>query len=191
MKLYHYSDKQFDEVKSRTAINNTRTGPGICDSNAISFFLEPIPRDLPTIFGGKHQLWVKGKSLYEYTVDTQSFPKDIPFHLTESDEKTKLILSQNWDENIPIHKTGEYLAEISRLEIKEGLLGRGLLQLESKVIKYNHGIRDYYINSIELTKGLNDEDEIYTKYAAYVPHLIIYPWKTPIPVIDRQLIVLE
>lgn len=148
----------------------------------VSFFLEPIPRNLPSILHNEHNFWKSGVSLWEYVIDSRDLPKNVPFQLVESNEATELIYrKQDWsnvNDNPALIK--KYKQELEQLKIELRLKGEGSTALEVIARKYSKGIANYYAEAYKLHKD-NPEDGIMDKYAACVPHLMVYPGVQSVP----------
>ncbi len=186
MKLYHYNEKPLDilislygrglnsEDKKRLGDYVNETKDPYAYIKNLSFFLEPIPRNLPEILHNEHSFWTSGKELYQHIVDTSVFSRDVPYRLVESPEKTDLIYNkQNWTlaEKNPELAT-EYKRQITELEKELLLTGRGIYDLVKVASRYK-GITEYYKKAYKLHKKF-PEDNIISKYAACVPHLMVY-----------------
>ena len=96
MKLYHYNPVEFSELKSMIAQGIKNVGDNSIKgySSSISFFLEPIPRDIVEILKHEHDFWVSGRDLYEHVIDTNDLPLDVEYVLTETPDKTKLLYEE-------------------------------------------------------------------------------------------------
>ncbi len=219
MNFYHYSIEPFDQIKSKILqeANKTIEPPNSDDDGhdlaymkellmfqkshapeafdyrrSVSMFLEPIPRNLASIFNGEHQFWKPGIELWEYTIDSRDLPKKIPFKLHESPEVIDLIYNkQDWDSAKENPKLVEkYSNDIDRLMFELGLSGEGIAHMEVAARKYNRGIEKYYREAYELHKKY-PEDKILQKYASCVPHFMIYPGVQFISYKERQQIKLK
>lgn len=149
----------------------------------ISLFLNPIPSAfLARAFAaGKgeenHRVWYKGSQLYEHIVHIEDI-KNPKFELVESFRKTELFDSfckgRRWDE-IPADEKNEYFDLIDKKLIEWGEIGYGSDRLEKLVRTYNR----QYPNATEegYLKAVRRSDFKLNrmKYAANVPHLMIYP----------------
>ena len=133
----------------------------------ISFFAEPAPLDiLGSIFGNEHKVWYPGSELYEYKVSIDQLPS-FTFRLAES----KLCESflQTFEDSPDFDRANwfkkRYIAQVKAGEIGETkyLLG--------KVIEDIKGTTKFaYVNSRKSV----DWEYNKNKYAAHVPHLMIY-----------------
>lgn len=194
MKLYHYNVQHLDflqslygrgisdEDKKRLGEWATKTDGPFAYTKNLSFFMEPIPLDLPEILHNEHTFWKSGLTLYEHVVDTKEFVHDIPYRLVEAAEKTDLIFrKQNWDlaENNP-ELTSFYKSQIADLEKELELEGTGVGNLVRVASRYK-GIRNYYKEAYKLYKKF-PKDNLISKYAACVPHLMVYPAEAKIKV---------
>lgn len=219
MNFYHYSIEPYDNLRSKVLQEANKTidepssdeqmhemaymkellmfqkshAPDEYDyQRNISLFLEPVPRNLPSILHDKHQFWKSGVELWEYTIDSRDLPKTIPFRLVESPEVVELLYEkQDWSNakgNPAL--VNKYKAEKAQLEIELHLKGKGTTALELIARKYNKGIAGYYAKAYKLHVD-NPEDKIIEKYAACVPHLMIYPGVQFVSYKERQQIKLK
>lgn len=219
MNLYHYSAENIDNIRSRILQEadkeiepprsdetghelaymkellsfQKRHAPDLYDyKRSVSFFLEPIPRNLPSILHNEHKFWKSGVSLWEYVIDSRDLPKSVPFQLVESNETTELLYrKQDWSnaENNPA-LVKKYKQEIEQLKLELHLKGEGSTALEVIARKYSKGIANYYAEAYKLHKD-NPEDGIMDKYAACVPHLMVYPGVQFVPYKERNPIKLK
>lgn len=190
MKLYHYAVTPFDHLMSRVAqgVGVWKPGPWHYDKS-ISLFMEPIPRNLASILKHKHSFWRQGAMIIEHVIDSSEIPVDIFYHLVETPERTTLLYEkQNWSRvaTDPSLKD-KYLDEIDNMEISKGYKDRGRNNMIVAAKRYNTDIERYYRKMLELDK-MNPEDGLLKKYAACVPHLMIYPDKAAIKVDSREII---
>ena len=184
MYIYHYSSKSYSELrslanqpgKSKEEIDElnkkyTRSmDPGpYC--NQISFFIEPIPFDIiGDLFGNKHPVWFNGNSLYEYLIDIDSIDKNIMFMVAETPGDMKLI--DSYDTDSMLDEDFEKFMKIKQHEkYIRGEVGIGRDNLRKQIKVYLGTTRQAFINA----RKRPDAKETASKYAAYVPHLMLYP----------------
>lgn len=187
MLLYHYSNEEYKELGSLNYQKKAKKENGVDKienySDHISFFLEPIPIDLPDILEGKHNFWKSGQTLYEHIVDTNVFHPDIKYVIVETPEKTHLLYSiQDWSKcegNPELIK--KYKSQIRKMEIRKGYSGEGITSFVKAAKPLSHGIKGYYRNMVKLDKE-NPEDNLMDKYASCVPHVMMYTGMDPIKV---------
>lgn len=203
MKLYHYNTCQFDYLQSIygrgiTSKDRKRLGDYVNNSEGLyayvknlSFFMEPIPLDLPKILHNEHEFWLSGRMLFEHVVDTKDLNPNVPYRLVESTEKTDLIFNkQDWDraerenELVTLYKT-----QIAELEEELELTGIGVSKMVKVASRYKN-LRKSYQDAYKLYKK-HPEDKLFSKYAACVPHLMIYTAKDKVKVESVKEIVLE
>lgn len=186
--LYHYSKELYPELLTRAAsgvmspiqvklarLEARRKGVfdlPYCDH--ISFFFEPIPSKLLSELFKGHPVWFKGNSLYEYVVDPNKLPSEIPFHAVESVKKTalydKFCIEKNWVEDDPkLLEEWELLEDQKTREWGEKRKTRSELIQQ---IAANQGIIE---NAYRAAVVRDDFEWNKTKYAANVPHLMLYP----------------
>lgn len=218
MLFYHYSEHEFPELKSLLAqgrqdnSSQVERDSGFFDKVKINFdqvlrrlgmrdeysydrhvslFLEPIPLDLAKIFKGQHKYWRSGLELFEYTIHLDDLPKDIRFIMEETPDKTRLLYEvQDWGSA----KTNpslvlKFKAEVIELQQENGYIGYGVNALVKVCRHFNKGIRHYYQLSENLAKRF-PEDGIQAKYAACVPHLMVYPGYRSIKISETKKVVL-
>lgn len=191
-KLYHYSDVQMDvlrtlrkqghtETPQYTGINSSRQKyyPGDYIDH-ISFFLEPIPLDtIAACFKHNHRFWISGKELFEHEVDIKHL-KDFKYHLVESKLLTGLrdnVLDTSIIDNGSNFE--QYLRLRNELQYVCGEIGddnAALLEIQAA----SKGVTKECFEKIRMRA---DFDSIRDKYAATVPHLMVYP-KTGLITVD-------
>lgn len=183
MKLYHYSKEMYESLKTRRLTGNltpheieqeekavaeySLTGPHI---DHISFFFDPVPLDiLGKLFKGKNKFWITNATVIEYVIDTSDLEHDILFDVVESPSATKMIDDTEWidtPEFLKKFKAGKAIAKRGWGEI-----GIGVDLLKKQIALHVGNTRNAYI-----TASLrNDFDENIEKYAANVPHVMLYP----------------
>lgn len=185
--LYHYSVERYTELSSLASRGLQKEG---FDSNSsdpyaynksISFFFEPIPLDIPEILHNKHKFWVSGTQLYQYEISTSQLKEQTPYLLAEGEEIVDLVYNkQDWSkvEDNP-SLISKYKEEIRALELSLGYRGLKLDNLIKASKKYQSGIRERYKALYELNLKY-PEDNLLDKYAATVPHVMLYTDKLKI-----------
>jgi hypothetical protein len=167
--IYHYSETLYHTLLTRRRqgfkeTNNIPEINGRSYLDHISFFIEPIPLDiLPSLHHNKHPFYQNNKSIYEYVISTEELSGCF-YHLTESPEKTKLL----YDKTITDE---QYYEKIERVNEKLNYTGTDIVKLEKLIEKFTGTTRAYFIN----VPKLPNYEELKTKYAPTVPHLMIYP----------------
>lgn len=200
MLLYHYSKDRFSILKTLEKQRKIKSDevhkahedfldfekkygiqrPGYYYEH-ISFFFEKIPLNLYKYFPKDHSVWVKGNSLYEYTVDSKSI-KHFGYELVETPEKIKLY----YNNDITLD---EYFKRMGMLYERERYIGKDNDMFE-KVVKYNK-LAEVQNNYFILLKDRPNYNEIKDKYAATVPHVMIYPVLGEIKPVEIKQIILE
>lgn len=145
----------------------------------ISFFLEPIPLDIISeLFGGTHNVWCSGNQLYQYTVDPHTIG-EFKYSVVESPEKTKLLYD-------PTVTDADYEIVLASVIKQHGYIGSGVKQLIRATKSLVGTTRKYY----KLLPGRpNFKAKLSQKYAATVPHVMIYPATGEILYQDVQQVV--
>jgi len=186
MKLYHYSDNQYDQLQSRRV--SGLPGPeGIRVSDDyfdhISFFFDPIPSKLmPEIFYKGHPFWHKGHKLYEHVIEVDDLEDEFNFRVVESERKTALLdefsKEHNWEDDNP--KTlALWNVELFKMQKKYGEVGFNKAALKAFLKTLPRDVTRYgYLAA----KARPDFDWGYNKYAANVPHIMLYVRTGIIPV---------
>ena len=136
----------------------------------ISFFMEPVPLDIiAKSFKGSHPFWKSGNILFEHRVKIESLT-DFYYQIVES----PLVVAMR--DNFPdVEETDEMMGGYYRAlkEIQISVLERGdsvknFLRIQKA---YEGKVRECF-QKLPLRK---DFEEIKDKYAATVPHVMIYP----------------
>ncbi len=179
--LYHYSVERYTELSSLAARGLQKKGFEAKESDpfaynkSISFFFEPIPLDLPEILRREHNFWKTGAELYQYEISTVQLKEETPYILTEGEEIVDLIYNkQDWSKvKGDASLISKYKEEIRALELKLKYKGTNIEDLIRVSKKYRTGIRERYKALYELNLKY-PEDNLLDKYAATVPHVMIY-----------------
>ena len=176
MKFYHYNTEEFDALLSIAIRGKGNIGdnPRAYNRN-ISLFLEPLPLNVAEIFNNTHSFYRSGLTLVEHVVDSNAIPLDILYSLTESPEKVALLYgSQKWYEGMPDELIASNKKEIKDMEEAKGYIGQGRMNMIKACRSVPKGIEKYFRKAAKLNEKF-PEDKINEKYAACVPHLMIYP----------------
>lgn len=141
----------------------------------ISLFLDPIPAKLlPELFQNNHPVWRKGMVMYEHIVDTRKLPEKIGFELVESVNKTKVydefVEKHHWYSDDP-KLLKLWWKVITPLLIQWGEIGSNRTYLETAINKNRGRTTELYKKAVQRA----DFEENRNKYAANVPHLMMYP----------------
>ena len=189
LKLYHYSSllyptlltKRKSGAASKEEIKQAERrasgkGPDMKPYvDHISFFFDPIPSVmLSRIFGTNHQVWFTGSKLYEYTVTVDSLSDDFSFEVVESAQRTKLldVFSEKHDwvnDNPATLKLWE--AHEIKHKLQWGEIGRGKQALKVQMLGTDGDLGKAFLSAYNRP----DFEDGRFKYAANVPHVMIYP----------------
>ena len=178
--LYHYSAEKHSVLKSIEKQNKlTHEDKEKWDKLArefgrmgayyqhISFFFEPIPLDIISkVFSGQHPVWYSGNVLYEHKVSIDDLG-EFSYELVESPEVTELYYNPRYDN----YSDKEWIKLKNKITQENGYTSNTPEELINAISKNIGSVRDAYI---QLPHRLNFQD-IKLKYAATVPHLMIYP----------------
>ncbi len=173
MKLYHYSNQEFPCLKTRRAqgaasrdelaMKPAGDRPGVYIDH-ISFFIERIPLDIMSeIFPTDHSVWRKNNSVFEYTIESSGI-HGLAYELVESPEKAALF----YDDSISVAK---YHSMLRKVNEENKYIGHSNKELEECCRKFLGKTRSFF----EQIKSRPNYGEIKYKYAATVPHLMLYP----------------
>lgn len=192
MKLYHYSKDKYKDIRSQVAQGAMEsTNDDRQYGKSVSLFLERLPLTVAEIFNNTHQFYRSSLELWEYEVDTSDIPIDIIYTLTETPEKTALLYgSQKWYEGMSAELIQSNKKEIDDMEIAKGYQSKGRIALVKACKSVPKGIEQYFEKTAKLAKKF-PEDGLDKKYAASVPHLMIYPNDKPIPYRNVKMITLR
>lgn len=175
MFLYHYSKTKYKVLKTleaqRTITAKEQTEaqelqkqrrnvpPGLYYQH-ISFFLEPLSTSHWRHYPKNHPVWFKGNSLVEYTVDTSQIG-DFKWMLVETPEILELLQ----DPDLPDEVFWKQYVKIN-LSRYVGEGDKGL----DRVAKPFVGKMDRFLKLAKASNWTNNN-----KYAAGVPHVMLYP----------------
>ena len=141
--------------------------PGVsADYNKhISFFFDPIdPMVVDQVYGKFHHFWAHGATVYEHVVDSRQIGK-FNYHITETPEKIEIL----YDDSISTKRYYELLEQINKTNHYLGT-EREFDQAAKKFV----GQTSKYQKKVHTYPNWND---IKNKYAACVPHVMLYPDK--------------
>jgi hypothetical protein len=201
MELYHYSKEPYTELLTKRASgvasdqdilkavtsSKLRGLHGHLYVDHISFFLDPIPSIVVgNIFHG-HSFWVKGNTIYEHVIDVDKLEKNIEYEFVESEQRIELLdqfaEQENWTSDDPaIYKkwlTTELTHKYRWKEIGES---REFLKTKIKELRGHLGVQ------FMKARERDDYKDNAQKYAAFVPHVMLYPSSGAIKV-EETLIV--
>ncbi len=181
MRLYHYSTHHYDQLKTlekqrpltKKEIDqgaaSVKSGAALPYYAHISFFFEPVPLDLVgSIFPKDHHTWFKGSRLYEYVVDPSSI-EHFQYKVVESPEKTALY----YDGSVT---DAEYHRRIAVLDKTLHYSGHSVAELKLAAQHLEGSTRDSFLALPSRSNWHGKEkDSIQKKYAATVPHVMLYP----------------
>lgn len=166
MELYHYASSKFDVLKTlnKQGKSYKEKSDKADYGDHVSFFFERPPLSLlGDIFGNDHHVWFPGSVLYEYTVKGEDL-SDFRYSVVEYPEKTDALYNTALSD-------AQYFTLCGKAKEKWRYNGSTLEDLEF-ALKHLKGTTEKYF---KLMKTRSNFDEIKKKYAATVPHLMIYP----------------
>lgn len=199
MKLYHYHTSPLDTLltKRKQGILSQHE-ISIAEEEAarlhlpgayidhISCFFDPIPSQmLGTLFGDFHQCWFNGNTMIEHIVDTADLDTRVIYRIVETPDKLQYLDSlEKTDDNPDWLK--DYYLNLNTIQERNGELGTLRVDLE-KQIQIFVGTTSFFYRE---ARKRPDWEENKLKYAACVPHVMLYPSQGRIPVRERYRIVI-
>lgn len=188
MKIYHYAKQRFDvlktlreqgsltkeEIARGTKRAQEFNSPGAYFDH-ISFTIDPIPSQLMgKLYGKDHGVWFPGNVLFEYVIDVPSLGDGFIYDVVESPNRDKFFEAfekeHNWTQDDP-ELLKLYLVELNKKKREWGEIGFGFKRLEKQLKLYQGKIESFILAAAKHP----DFDSFKMKYAANVPHLMIYP----------------
>jgi hypothetical protein len=204
-RLYHYSTAKYPAIKSREAqgvitskedlryqkerIKQTHF-PDIYD-RSISLFIDPIPRDIAKYYGHRHTFWKTGEAIYEHCicldvgVDVNDANRLIKFVVVETPYVFELM--ETCEFNTKAERIN-FFDRAFKLMLVHHDVGEGWPQLEKCIKRWAGKTGKNYST---LMQDEHFEEEILPRYAARIPHLIVWPADGTLPVSETKRIVLE
>lgn len=180
MKLYHYNTAKLSTLCPRAL------QPGyVVDKNAkvikagvygryddnVSLFLEPVPLDIiASAFKGEHPFWKSGDYVYEHVIDSTALPHDIQYMFVETPELTEHFYNTPWSET-DTRVRNHFLETRKALRESVGDVGVGRHNFILRAKQLVGTVRDAYLK----IHTRDNYEDIKTKYAATVPHVMCYP----------------
>ena len=198
MKLYHYSSTLYPVLLTRRrAAPMVRSEPGTTSGNGllteaqyqeslrnaeqysdlgsyydhVSFFFEPLPLEkMGKHFGNFHDFWFDGHLVYEHIVNLNDVPRDMRFDIVETPTLDPWWEQNGFKDNAPKAERLRVFAALRKAKEQIGEIGYNAKDLERMAKQFDHGVFDYYLKQ----KASKLWEEGKTKYAAGVPHVMIY-----------------
>lgn len=198
MRLYHYSTGQLLELLTRrlqgadekeidsATFKAKQMGLPFPYHDHISFFLEPLPLEyIASTFPHGHPFWVSGKELYEHVIDSRDIVPNSFWRIVESVEQEKFSDKFDWENTKDLKVRSGWFQQLNNFTAKKGYSGYHIPLLEKVKSKVKPlSTLDYYRRAAVLREPDN------TQYAAYVPHVMIYPIGGKIPVKSSRKVML-
>ena len=173
MILYHYSVTKFDNLTTAEYRGSKVTEdmikmkrpytPGFYNQH-ISFFFDPVPFQLlGKLYGKDHKAWYPGSKLFQYIVDSEKIG-DFAYHIVETPEAIEMV----FDDTI---EPAEFHRRFSEIAEAKKYIGKGNIELEHGSRKFIGKTREYFTKASKMEQF----DSFKEKYAACVPHVMLYP----------------
>lgn len=187
MKLYHYSKARVEELltlrqqkagtpeaNSFKAHDPTTSYHPAGYADHLSFFFERPPiESLASVFQEGHPVWYKGNDLYEYIVETRDNDQ-FKYVLVESPERT----AHYYDESYTDDDLQAWHKQELKILQKHNYIGEGSQQLE----RATRHLQGSTLSSYQQLRLRPNFEEIRLKYAATVPHVMLYPTSGKMPI---------
>lgn len=183
MKLYHYSSQPFTKLKTRKASGKCSeqeikqdlerakkiNSPGPYNES-LSFFFDPIPLKLiGKLFHNANDFWFPGNVIYEHTVETENFKEPFTYFISDTPTDTKTLDKTTWVETEEFEVN--YLREKNKRKKLTKEIGTSKKDLEDQIRKYVNKTATFY----QEASARIDFIDYVKMYAAFVPHVILYP----------------
>lgn len=195
-KLYHYASTEYDVLKTRALTGEVtaemvkqgkedmvlRKKPGPYYDHISFFFEQPPIRKMSKVFGTTHPFWYPGHEIYEYVVDISALPA-FKYLLTESPDVNDFFYDPKNDDL----SVEEYYKQIDLIRRKNKEIGSTVSELRSVIQSLRGETEKNYLS----LKDRPNFEEIRDKYAATVPHLMIYPQGGNIEILTTNVVVVR
>lgn len=175
MKLYHYATEKYPQLETLhyRQVKFDRKGASAEYGKHISFFFDPLnPMVLDEVYGQDHIFWKHGHTIWEHVTESHSIG-DFAYEIVESPEKIKLLYQLHRGE-LTIN---QYYKKVDQV-VKDHQYS-GDQKLFDSVAHQFVGTTSRYQKE---AKRYPNWDDIKNKYAACVPHVMLYPDKGYAPV---------
>ena len=198
MKLYHYSTEQLSELQTRriqgvdlkeidiSAFKARRMGLPFPYQDHISFFFEPIPVEhIASTFAEGHPFWKSGLELYEHVIDLTSIEPNSFWRVVESIPQSKFSDQFDWGNVKDLAIRAKWFTKMYANDVRIGLAGwdtRLIYKAYRNIMTLS--MLDFYRRAAVIRFVGN------TQYAAYVPHLMVYPVGGRVPIVSCKKVTL-
>lgn len=183
MKLYHYSSERYTVLKTKRkqlkvtekdrieAAKNKDLAIGPYYDH-ISFFFDPIPAKHMGYFfkGVPHEVWRKGAMLYEYVVETDNF--NFGYEIVETEADYRQLITE-WPTTPSITKEQIRQFKVNRFQRK--LKTNETAKTKENFLKMANPYVGKLLENYKKAQRRYELDSERMKYAALVPHVMLYP----------------
>lgn len=183
MLLYHYSKEKYSLLKTlekqgkvtseerkkeeELYVKKCKTYkylvPGYYYEHISFFFERPPIEQMSSFFGNSHDVWFNGNILYEHIIDSSKIGT-FYYELVESPEKTKIYYNDTLSDK-------DYFNQLGKIMNDNMYIGKNNKNLELVCEKLKGTTLEY----LKLLSSRPNFDEIKVKYAATIPHVMLYP----------------
>ena len=185
MFLYHYATEPFGVLMTRRhrgGLTKEEIDKGIdiaefrCEPKPyydhISFFFDRPPIEIiGNIFKPyNHDFWFNGNAIYEHIVHVDAIGK-FAYFITETPERA-MFSHNHWLDSFATDYDAKhkFFVELRKLERKLGYTGDNINQFKISSNKFIGQTEKFY----KLSPKVNEPEDM-NKYAAAVPHVMLYP----------------
>ena len=171
--IYHYASQRFDSLKTRKLQGIKESNPPLTNTGEIrpgtyeehiSFFIDPVPlRLMGLVYGKDHPVWHSGSVLYEHRVNLAAV-SGFKYHFVETPEKIKLLFDDSID-------TEEYYSRLNKVNQTQAYVGEDLTKFMQPYSRLKGKTERYILRASTYPKWESNR----LKYAACVPHVMLYP----------------
>jgi len=194
MLLYHYTTTPYKYFKTlamqrpiglvekakAVEIAKFRKDPGPYYDH-ISFFFEKVPIDIiGTLFKNSgNTFWINGNVIYEHCIDSDSLG-NFKYVIVETGIHKPLL--NIWPEDDNEKDKEIYFKKLYSLNLQNNYIGTNGAKFDTVAKSFIGHTRQAYINAVKNPF----EPESLRRYAADVPHVMIYPAnkQRPIPILN-------
>ncbi len=195
IRLYHYASTPLAVIKTARQLNkyNSRQlaefdqlakeqlRPGSY-ADHISFFFSPIPaKFLGSLFPETHSAWATGNRVIEHVVHLT--PQEFSYRIVETPLATCLRTSKPLD----AFDLNTYFKVLKEMLTRYGEEGGDFETLRKQAIRFAPCLAAAFAGAAITAP----EPDNRMKYAANVPHLMLYPETDSIPVLSKRPITIE
>lgn len=189
MFLYHYSTNDSFEELLTVNFRSGKQHPVFTNKNEItkrfgdykshvSLFLDKVDfKGLASAFDN-HPFWCKGNTITEYSISFRDIPEKINWEMAEVETTVSYSEYENLSDGVD-----KYWSALLLNKLKTGFAGESKQSMRKAILKCKTGIQQLQIEKAK-------EDPQSKRYAADVPHLMMYPLDGRIKIFSKRTFVI-